>query len=82
VEAHGLDREAAAHRVRATDRARRDYVRSAYGIDGDDPALYHLMLDAVALDVEACVDLIVSASVHIRNCREGADVRRGDAQAT
>jgi cytidylate kinase len=48
--------------VKANDRARRDYVRSAYGIDGDDPGLYHLMIDAVSLGADVCVDLIVAAS--------------------
>ena len=58
----GVDRATAARRVKANDRARRDYVRSVYGIDGDDPALYHLMIDAVSLGVDVCVDLIVAAS--------------------
>jgi cytidylate kinase len=57
-----VDRETAAGRVKAHDRARRDYVRSVYGIDGDNPALYHLMIDAISLGVDVCVDLIVAAS--------------------
>jgi cytidylate kinase len=62
MERDDVDRSTAARRVRANDRARRDYVRSVYGIDGDDPTLYHLMVDAVSLGVEACVELIVAAS--------------------
>lgn len=58
----GVDRTAAERLVDANDRARRDYVSRAYGIDGDDPALYHLMIDAVSLGVDASVDLIVTAS--------------------
>jgi cytidylate kinase len=58
----GLDRSTATRRVEAHDRARRDYVRSVYGIEGDDPALYHLMIDAISLGVDVCVDLIVAAS--------------------
>jgi cytidylate kinase len=57
----GVDRETAAHNVKINDRARRDYVSSAYGVDGDNPRLYHLMVDAIALDVDVCVDLIVAA---------------------
>lgn len=57
-----IDREAATRRVEANDGARRDYVRSVYGIEGDDPTLYHLMIDAIALGVDVCVDLIVAAS--------------------
>jgi len=56
------DRAAAAREVREHDRARRDYVRSLYGVDADDRALYHLMIDAISLGVEVCVDLIVAAS--------------------
>jgi cytidylate kinase len=59
---NGVDRQTAARRVKAHDRARRDYVRSVYGVDGDNPALYHLMIDAISLGVDVCVDLIVAAS--------------------
>lgn len=57
-----IDRATAADRVDAHDRARRHYVRSAYGVDGDEPSLYHLMVDAVSLGVDVCVELIVAAS--------------------
>ena len=62
IELQGIDRETAAQRVKANDRARREYVRSTYGVDGDNPALYHLMIDAVALGVDACIELIVAAA--------------------
>jgi cytidylate kinase len=62
MELQGVDRETAARRLKANDRARRDYVGSTYGIEGDNPHLYHLMVDAIALGVDVCVDLIVSAS--------------------
>jgi cytidylate kinase len=58
----GVDRAAAAQRVKANDRARRDYVKSTYGIDGDNPRLYHLMIDAIALGADVCVELIVAAA--------------------
>ena len=56
------DRAAAARDVKEHDRARQDYVRSVYGVDADDRALYHLMIDAISLGVHVCVDLIVAAS--------------------
>jgi cytidylate kinase len=59
---NGIDRETASRHVKANDRARRSYVESAYGIDGSDPSLYHLMIDAIALGTDVCVDLIVAAS--------------------
>jgi cytidylate kinase len=69
----GLDRATAAQLVDANDRARRDYVRGAYGVDGDDPSLYHLMLDTVAVGIDASVDLVVAASQ--------ARIREAHAQA-
>lgn len=62
MELQGIDRETAAQRVKANDRARREYVRSTYGVDGDNRTLYHLMIDAVALGVDVCVELIVGAA--------------------
>lgn len=62
VEAEDVDRATAERRVKANDWARREYVRRAYGADGDDPALYHLMIDATAFSVDACVELIVAAA--------------------
>lgn len=62
VDLHQIDRATAAQRVKANDKARRDYVRTVYGIEGDNPALYHLMIDAISLGVDVCVDVIVAAS--------------------
>jgi cytidylate kinase len=62
MESDHVDRPTAERRVAAHDRARREYVRSFYGVDGDDPSLYHLVLDAVTLGVDTCVALIVLAS--------------------
>jgi hypothetical protein len=62
MELEGIDR-ATALRLRAiTDRTRMRYVRRAYGVDGEDPSLYHLMLDSTALDIDTCVELIVTAA--------------------
>jgi cytidylate kinase len=58
----GIDQRTAEERQRTTDRARIGYVRSAYGVDGLDPDLYHLMLDSTAIDFDTCVQLIVQAS--------------------
>jgi len=58
----GIDRATAEERRKAEDRTRISYVRRAYGVDGEDPSLYHLMLDSTALDVDTCVDLIVTAA--------------------
>jgi hypothetical protein len=58
----GVDRRTAERRQDANDWARVDYVRRRYGVDPEDPDLFHLRLDSTALDLDACVDVIVAAS--------------------
>jgi cytidylate kinase len=58
----GIDRGTAEQRQKAEDRARIGYVRRAYGVDGEDPGQYHLMIDTTALDLGTCVALVVAAS--------------------
>ncbi len=58
----GIDRATAEERQRVEDETRIAYVRRAYGVEGLDPALYHLMLDSTALDIDTCVDVIVTAA--------------------
>jgi cytidylate kinase len=58
----GIDRETAERRLEVNDRARREYVRQRYGVDGDDPYLYHLVINGCAFDLDDCVDFIVTAS--------------------
>ena len=57
-----VDRQTAVETMRRLDRYHADYVREFYDVDIDDPALYHLAIDATALDTEACVDLIEIAA--------------------
>jgi cytidylate kinase-like protein len=58
----GLSEQEAAAAMRRLDRYHADYMREFYDVDIDDPTLYHLTLDATALDVEPCVDLILTAA--------------------
>lgn len=58
----GMDRATTERRLKVSDRTRIGYVRHAYGVDGEDPALYHLMIDSTALDLGTCVEVIVTAS--------------------
>jgi cytidylate kinase len=58
----GVDQDTARRRVVANDRARRGYVRRSYGVDPENPDLYHLRIDTTVLDLDTCVDLIVTAS--------------------
>lgn len=62
MEVEGLTRRDAERRVLANDRLRIDYVRDSYGVDPQDPDLYHLWIDSTALGVDTCVELIVTAA--------------------
>jgi cytidylate kinase len=62
AEREGIDPVDAERRVRARDRARREYVRRAFGVDPEDRTLYHLIIDTVALGADASVELVVTAS--------------------
>lgn len=62
AEREGVDRDEANRRVRAHDRARKDYMRRAFGVDAADRTLYHLVVDTVAVGIDASVELVVMAS--------------------
>jgi cytidylate kinase len=57
-----LDRRTAELHLEANDRARVDYITRRYGVDPEDPSLYHLRIDSTAVDLDTCVDIIVSAA--------------------
>ena len=59
----GIDLAEARERQRSTDRDRIGYVRDMYGVDGEDPSLYHLVLDSTVLHLDVCTDLIVAAAM-------------------
>jgi cytidylate kinase len=61
AEREGIDRAEADRRVRALDRARREYGRRVFGVDPDD-RVYHLIVDTVALGIDASVELVLTAS--------------------
>jgi hypothetical protein len=62
IRLEGIDHETAASRQKVNDGSRISYVRRAYGVEGTDPSLYHLVLDSTAIDLDTCVELIVTAS--------------------
>ena len=47
----GVGRRVAERRQDAHDYARVDYVRRLYGVDPDDPDLFHLRLDSTVIDL-------------------------------
>jgi cytidylate kinase len=62
AEREGIDRAEADHRVRAQDRARKDYMQRVFSADADDRKHYHLVVDTVALGIDASVELVLAAS--------------------
>jgi len=58
----GIDLDTARERLRETDAARARYAQRLYGCDPADPALYHLVVDATVVTVDACVQLIADAA--------------------
>jgi cytidylate kinase len=61
AEREAIEPAEAERRVRQHDRARREYLRR-FGADADDRSLYHLVVDTVALGIDASVELVVAAS--------------------
>jgi cytidylate kinase len=58
----GIDHKTAKRRMKETDGARDAYMQHFYRRDSHDPTLYHLMLDATAFSIAACVELIAMAA--------------------
>ncbi len=57
-----LDEYTARESLARMDRAHADYTRQFYGEDIRDPALYHLVIDSTAIELETCVELIALAA--------------------
>jgi cytidylate kinase len=57
----GLNQRAAQNRVRASDRARFDYVRRYHDADWLDSSLYHLVINSGRVPLAVAVDLIIAA---------------------
>jgi cytidylate kinase len=62
AEREGIDRAEAGHRVRAQDRARKEYMQRVFSADADDRKHYHLVVDTIALGIDASVELVLAAS--------------------
>ena len=59
-------RATAEQRARTSDAARDRYVRSFYGCNAADPALYHLVIDSTRIPHDVCVRLIADAARALR----------------
>ncbi len=61
MDLHGLTMRNAQNRVRASDRARFDYLRRYHDADWLDPSLYHLVINTGRISIATAVDLIIAA---------------------
>ncbi len=62
VETSGLSESEARETMHHLDRYHAEYLKQFYGVNIDDPTMYHLTIDATALDNDACVSLLVAAA--------------------
>ena len=62
AETESIDLAAARAMQRDTDRARDGYLRLFYRARQDDPSLYDLTIDSVAIPLDACTELVVLAA--------------------
>ncbi len=62
-----------AERARAHfDRAHEAYFRQFYGVQIQDPALYHVVLDSTSIEFEECVEMIARAAESLARVAAGA----------
>ena len=62
AELEGIDEDEARRCLKLADRARYAYVDTLYGVDPSSPGLYALVIDATAMSLDACADLVVHAA--------------------
>ncbi len=58
----GISLEEARAALERVDRTHASYTSTFYGVDIEDPALYHLMIDSTAIGLGACVELLAVAT--------------------
>jgi cytidylate kinase len=66
-----MNKREAQNRIRASDRARFDYVRRYHDADWLDPSLYHLVINTGCVPVSTAVDLIIATQQAIGQPSEG-----------
>lgn len=71
---YGLSEREAQQRVRASDRARGDYLRRYHDVDWLDPTLYHLVVNTASLPAPVIVNLIIAAQKAVKHADGAADV--------
>jgi cytidylate kinase-like protein len=62
MQASGQTESQARDTMSHLDRYHADYLKQFYGVNIDDPTMYHLTIDATALGNDVCVSLMVAAA--------------------
>ena len=62
MEIEGIDQRTAERRLARVDRFRRAYLEDLYGFDVREPGMVQLALEATALPLAGCVDVIAAAA--------------------
>ena len=65
--------EVAAARIEASDAARTGFLKRHFGVRGDEPHLYDLVINMAHLDVPAAVDLVCLAAARLDSARQTSD---------
>jgi cytidylate kinase len=67
VAAHGTSPKAARAQVEDSDRYRKNYLQRFYGVEWEDPSLYHLVINTGRVDLETAAELVCTAVRAIPN---------------
>lgn len=59
----GISAEAATSQIETSDRSRKNYLRRAYQVDWEDPALYDLVVNTDRMSLSTAAEIICQASV-------------------
>lgn len=78
MEIEGVQRAVAERRLKSLDRTHTDYVKHLYGADIHNCALYHVVLDSTAIDLDSCVDMLDAAARSLAVATEGLPERDGE----
>lgn len=65
--------EKARQKIIAEDKRRANYLRQFYGVDWNDPSLYHLVLNVAALGVDLSAQIIISAARELQALRSAGE---------
>ncbi len=66
VQIENIPPEKARQKIIAEDKRRAEYLRHFYGVDWNDPSLYHLVLNVAALGIDATSQIIISAAKELQ----------------